>query len=133
MFHLNRNNKSHHRNRGIREHRAYSVNLPSQQMVEAADYVGLASGKATDNSKVFETFFGEVENAPLIRACPIAMECRLVEVFDTPTHHVFVGEVAASTSPRSNPCCSAIRWALVSEYRATIIPEGSLKTKFSVQ
>ena len=88
--------KSHYSNRGIREHRAFSVNLPSQQMVEAADYVGLVSGKAADKSKVFETFFGEVENAPLIKDCPVAMECRLVETLDTPTYEVFVGEVVAT-------------------------------------
>jgi len=37
--------------------------------VEATDWCGLHSGKRTDKSKVFETFAGELENAPMIKAC----------------------------------------------------------------
>lgn len=89
-------NKAHHSNRGIREHRTFSVNLPSRAMVEVADFVGLVSGKSEDKSQLFETFFGELGTAPLIKACPVAMECRLVETVDTATHDVFVGEIVAT-------------------------------------
>lgn len=88
--------KAHFSNRGIREHRTFSVNLPSQDMVTVADYVGLVSGKAKDKSKLFETFSGELKNAPLIKNCPVAMECRLVDTVDVRTHDVFVGEVVAT-------------------------------------
>ncbi len=89
-------NKAHHSNQGIRENRTFSVNLPSQDLVEKADFVGLVSGKSRDKSKVFETFFGELGTAPLIKDCPVAMECRLVDTVVTPTHDVFVGEIAAT-------------------------------------
>jgi flavin reductase (DIM6/NTAB) family NADH-FMN oxidoreductase RutF len=88
--------KGHFSNRGIREHRTFSVNLPSQDMVVVADYVGLVSGKAKDKSHLFETFTGELENAPMIKGCPVAMECRLVGTVDTKSHDVFVGEIAAT-------------------------------------
>jgi flavin reductase (DIM6/NTAB) family NADH-FMN oxidoreductase RutF len=88
--------KGHYSNRGIREQKTFSVNLPSQDMVVAADWVGLVSGKSKDKSQVFETFFGELATAPLIKSCPVAMECRLVQTVDTPTHDVFVGEIAAT-------------------------------------
>lgn len=45
---------------------------------------------------VFETFFGELKTAPLIKNCPVAMECRLVETIDVKTHDVFVGEIVAT-------------------------------------
>ena len=88
--------KSHYTNRGIHANRTFSVNLPSQDMMVEADWVGLVSGKSTDKSTVFETFFGKLETAPLIKRCPVAMECRLVEVVPTATHDVFVGEIAAT-------------------------------------
>jgi flavin reductase (DIM6/NTAB) family NADH-FMN oxidoreductase RutF len=88
--------KAHYTNQGIRAHKTFSVNLPSQAMVMEADYIGLVSGKQTDKSMVFETFFGELQTAPLIKQCPVAMECRLREVVDTPTHDVFIGEVVAT-------------------------------------
>jgi flavin reductase (DIM6/NTAB) family NADH-FMN oxidoreductase RutF len=88
--------KSHYTNQGIRENKTFSVNLPSQAMVVEADYVGLVSGRQVDKSGVFETFFGELQTAPLIRNCPLAMECRLREVVDTPAHDVFIGEVVAT-------------------------------------
>ena len=34
---------------------------------EKTDYVGLILGHNTDKSKVFKTFFGKVDKAPLIR------------------------------------------------------------------
>jgi flavin reductase (DIM6/NTAB) family NADH-FMN oxidoreductase RutF len=88
--------KAHFSNKGIRENRTFSVNLPSQDMVTVADYCGLFSGKSEDKSKLFEIFFGELQTAPLIKSCPVAMECRLVETVDTRTHDVFVGEIVAT-------------------------------------
>jgi flavin reductase (DIM6/NTAB) family NADH-FMN oxidoreductase RutF len=88
--------RSHYTNQGIHENKTFSVNLPSQAMVVEADYIGLVSGKQVDKSGVFETFFGELHTAPLIRNCPVAMECRLHHVVDTPTHELFIGEVAAT-------------------------------------
>jgi len=88
--------KVHYSNIGIREHKTFSVNLPSEDMVTVADYVGLVSGKSVDKAKLFDCFFGQLETAPIIRTCPLAMECRLVDTVDSPTHDIFVGEVVAT-------------------------------------
>ena len=85
--------KVHHTNAGIRENRAFSVNIPSENLVVETDYVGIVSGKKTDKSGVFEIFYGEVEHAPMIKACPLNMECRLFDTYDTPTHDLFIGEI----------------------------------------
>jgi flavin reductase (DIM6/NTAB) family NADH-FMN oxidoreductase RutF len=85
--------KAHHTNRGILEHREFSVNIPSEGQVVETDYVGLVSGRNTDKSAVFELFRGELEHAPLIASCPVCMECRLDRVIDFASHDVFVGEV----------------------------------------
>jgi flavin reductase (DIM6/NTAB) family NADH-FMN oxidoreductase RutF len=88
--------KVHHTNIGIRENKTFSVNIPSQDSIVAVDYVGLVSGNKTDKSAVFETFFGELKTAPLIKSCPLSMECRLYDTYDLKTHDVFIGEVIAT-------------------------------------
>ena len=40
-------NKAHYTNAGIKENRAFSVNIPSIGLVEETDYCGLVSGKNT--------------------------------------------------------------------------------------
>ncbi len=86
-------NKSHYTNSGIVKHGEFSVNIPGEALMERTDYVGLVSGKNTDKSSVFTLFKGQLEHAPLIAECPVAMECRLHQVLDFTTHEIFVGEV----------------------------------------
>jgi flavin reductase (DIM6/NTAB) family NADH-FMN oxidoreductase RutF len=86
-------NKTHFTNYGIKENKTFSVNIPSIEMVKETDYCGLVSGKTTDKSGVFECFYGDLKTAPMIKKCPINMECRLVQIVDLPRHDVFVGEI----------------------------------------
>ena len=85
--------KPHYTNPGIKENKAFGVNIPSEKLVAETDYVGLVSGKKTDKSDLFDTFYGEVANAPLIKQCPVNMACRLYDTYDTPTHDLFIGEI----------------------------------------
>ncbi len=59
-------------------------------MLVKADYVGMASGKDVDKSEVFEYFNGALENATLIKNAPIAIECELVDIYETSTHDNFI-------------------------------------------
>ena len=89
-------NKAHFTNAGIRENKAFSVNVPGRGLMVETDYAGLVSGKDTDKSGLFEVFYGETPHAPLIKACPVCMECRLHEVLDYGRHEIFVGEIMAT-------------------------------------
>ena len=93
--------KTHYTNSGIKANKTFSVNMPSQDMVVEADYVGLVSGRDTDKSTVFEVVFGELQTAPMIKNCPISMECRLHDTVDLPTHDVFIGEIVATYAEES--------------------------------
>jgi flavin reductase (DIM6/NTAB) family NADH-FMN oxidoreductase RutF len=93
--------KAHHTNPGIKENKAFGVNIPSEDLVVETDYVGLVSGKKKDKSQLFEIFYGEIENAPLIKQCPINMECRLYDTYDTPTHDLFIGEIVETYADES--------------------------------
>lgn len=85
--------KAHYTNTGIKENKVFSVNIPSENLVAETDYVGLVTGKKVDKSTLFEMFYGELEDAPMITRCPVNMACRLHDTYDTPTHDLFIGEI----------------------------------------
>jgi flavin reductase (DIM6/NTAB) family NADH-FMN oxidoreductase RutF len=86
-------NKAHYTNSGIKENGTFSVNIPSVDMVKKTDFCGLVSGREVNKGELFENFFGRLKTAPMIKECPINMECRLSRTFDFPNHDVFVGEI----------------------------------------
>ncbi len=90
--------KRHHTNKGIREHKEFSVNVPGEDLIKPVDYVGLVSGEKVDKSKVFESFFGQLKHAPMIRSCPLTMECKVVNTVDLPADEFFIGEILGAYS-----------------------------------
>jgi flavin reductase (DIM6/NTAB) family NADH-FMN oxidoreductase RutF len=88
-------NQRHYTPAGIQECRAFSVNIPSVDLVAETDYCGLVSGRERDKSDVFRVFYGELGSAPMIEQCPVCMECRLVDIVTLPSHHLCLGEVMA--------------------------------------
>ncbi|MCP4373805.1 MAG: flavin reductase family protein [Deltaproteobacteria bacterium] len=85
--------KSYYTNSGVKEHETFSINIPSVDMVKETEYCGLVSGKNVDKARLFDNFYGELTTAPMIRECPINMECKLLTTIDLPRHNVFVGEI----------------------------------------
>ncbi|HUW64458.1 MAG TPA: flavin reductase family protein [Spirochaetia bacterium] len=86
--------KAHHTNAGIKENGTFSVNIPSAEMVKITDYCGLHSGAETDKSSLFEVFYGQLQTAPMIRECPLNMECKLVQTLDLGDNNdLFIGEI----------------------------------------
>jgi flavin reductase (DIM6/NTAB) family NADH-FMN oxidoreductase RutF len=84
---------SHYTNRGIHENREFSINIPSQSMLEITDYAGLVSGEKVDKSGLFPVEHGSLVHAPLIANCPVSMELRLFQVVTLGQHEVFIGEL----------------------------------------
>ena len=87
---------SRYTNIGIKENGYFSVNIPSEEQMQKTDYVGLVSGRNTDKSTIFNSFFGSVDKAPLIEECPVNMLCKLVKTTDLPNRDIFFGEVLES-------------------------------------
>ena len=85
-------NNVHHTHRGIKENKTYSINFPSTDMVEVTDYCGIRSGKKMDKSGLFEVFYGET-GAPMIKDCPLTIECTLYETVSLPTNALYIGEI----------------------------------------
>jgi flavin reductase (DIM6/NTAB) family NADH-FMN oxidoreductase RutF len=86
-------NKGHATNAAIRQTGEFSINVPTVDMVAVTDYCGIVSGSKVDKSKLFEVFYGELKSAPLIIACPLNIECKLVQTVDLPTNTLFIGEI----------------------------------------
>jgi flavin reductase (DIM6/NTAB) family NADH-FMN oxidoreductase RutF len=91
-------NKNHYTAKGILENGAFSINFPSTDIIEKTDYCGLVSGRKEDKSELFEVFYGKLEAAPMIKECPLNLECGLVNTIEFPTHYFFVGEILAAYS-----------------------------------
>ncbi len=90
---------SRYTNIGIKETGYFSVNIPSVEQMQKTDYVGLVSGRNTDKSTVFKSFFGSIDKAPLLEApmieeCPVNMVCKLIKTAtDIPDRDIYFGEV----------------------------------------
>ena len=84
---------SHYTNRGIHEHGEFSINSPSQTMLQLTDYAGLVSGEKVDKSRLFTLERGSLSHAPLIADCPVSMELKLSQTVQLGQHEVFIGEV----------------------------------------
>ena len=85
--------KRHHTNKGIREHKEFGISIPGVDLMKAVDYVGLVSGAEVDKSKIFESFYGQLQYAPMIRDCPVTLECKVVTTVDLPISEFIIGEV----------------------------------------
>lgn len=86
-------NKSHYTNQGIRASQKLSINLVSREMLPKADYVGSVSGASVDKSGVFEYHWGE-NGTPIIDASPLAMECDVVDTYESEGFDNFICSVA---------------------------------------
>jgi flavin reductase (DIM6/NTAB) family NADH-FMN oxidoreductase RutF len=86
----------HYTPKGIEETKTFSVNIPSSALLEKTDYCGLVSGEKIDKSHVFDVFYGSLKTAPMIKECPVTLECRLIRTVPLPTNTLFIGEIAGA-------------------------------------
>jgi flavin reductase (DIM6/NTAB) family NADH-FMN oxidoreductase RutF len=89
---------SRHTHKGISQNMAFSVNIPSVDLVREADYCGIISGARVDKVEDcrFGVFYGKLENAPLIEQCPVNLECQVVHTLNLGSHTLFVGRIEES-------------------------------------
>lgn len=86
-------NHSRHTLKGIQEKGTFSINVPSTELVRKVDFCGIYSGRKKDKSEMFDVFYGDLRTAPLIRECPVNLECKLAHSLDLGSHSLVVGEI----------------------------------------
>ena len=85
--------KMRHTHAGIVAGGTFSVNVPSVEQVRVVDYCGIYSGRKNDKAALFEIFYGDLENVPLISECPLNLECRVIHTLEIGSHDLVVGEI----------------------------------------
>jgi flavin reductase (DIM6/NTAB) family NADH-FMN oxidoreductase RutF len=82
----------------IKKSGEFAVNVPPLSILKEMDYCGVASGKNVD--KFSTTGLTQVPaakiKAPLIRECPINLECLVRQLVSLGSHDLFLGEVVAA-------------------------------------
>ena len=82
-------------NRLIRDSKEFVVNIPPTNIIRETDYCGVTSGNDTDKfskTKLTPEPADKVK-PPLIRECPVNIECKLKDIISLGTHDLFLGEI----------------------------------------
>ena len=86
-----------HSYRMIKESGEFVINLVTEQLVKAADYCGVRSGRDVDKFKEMRLEKAEAEkiHAPMILNSPVNIECKVTECKELGSHHMFLATVEA--------------------------------------
>lgn len=80
---------------GIMENKAFTVSIPSENHIKAADYFGITSGKDEDKFQAtcLTPVRSELVPAPYVGEFPVVLECKLLNSLEVGLHTMFVGEI----------------------------------------
>lgn len=81
----------------IKDTMEFVVNLTTEELAYATDYCGVRSGRDVDKFKemgLTPEQAAEVK-APLIKESPVNIECKVKEILELGSHHMFLAEVVA--------------------------------------
>jgi len=75
--------------------RAFTISIPSEAQVRAADYFGMVSGRSVDKFAAarLTPVRSDLVDAPYVQEFPMVLECRLAHTIELGLHTQFVGEI----------------------------------------
>lgn len=81
----------------LKETGEFVINLTTEDLAFATDYCGVRSGRDVDKFK--ETGLtrenARFVQAPMIQEAPVSIECRVKEIKELGSHHMFIADVLA--------------------------------------
>ena len=81
----------------IRESGEFVINLTTRRLVRATDYCGVRSGRTYD--KFADCHLtperADFVNCPMIKESPVNLECRVTQILELGSHHMFLADVVA--------------------------------------
>jgi flavin reductase (DIM6/NTAB) family NADH-FMN oxidoreductase RutF len=79
----------------LTKRQAFTINLPSEDQVKQADYIGLISGRTADKFKAtkLKATKSKLVDAPCVKEFPLVLECKVVAETDLGIYTQFIGEV----------------------------------------
>jgi flavin reductase (DIM6/NTAB) family NADH-FMN oxidoreductase RutF len=76
----------------------FVINLTTSRLAQVTDYCGVRSGRDVDKWKETGLHAGKsvsLLHAPIIEESPVNIECRVTEIKELGSHHMFLAEVGA--------------------------------------
>ena len=83
----------------IRDTKEFVINLTTEKLAYATDYCGVRSGKEVDKFEQMKLtpLESRFVKAPGIAESPVNIECRVTQIIELGSHHMFLAEVAGVT------------------------------------
>jgi len=81
----------------ISKTKEFVVNIPTEEMAAQVDYCGTVSGRQVDKFQGANLTPEPASKVrpPLIKECPVNIECRVKETLSLGAHDLFIGEILA--------------------------------------
>jgi hypothetical protein len=77
----------------------FSINIPNTRMLKITDFIGMNSGEKVDKAALFDLFYGELGNAPMIMETPLNLECKLIDLINLNNgSEIYIGEIVQTYS-----------------------------------
>lgn len=88
---------SRHSYKMLKDTGEFVINLTTEKLAFATDYCGVRSGKDVDKFEKLKLTKEKADfvSAPMIGESPVSIECRVKEVLELGSHHMFLAEVLA--------------------------------------
>ena len=79
----------------IKESKEFVINLTTEKLVKATDWCGVRTGAKFDKFKEMNLHKEKAKyvKCPLIKESPVSIECKVKEIKELGSHHVFIAEV----------------------------------------
>ena len=79
----------------IKENMEFVINLTDEKLAFATDWCGVRSGRQVDKFKEMHLTKEKANHVkcPIIKESPVAIECKVKEIRELGSHHMFVAEV----------------------------------------
>lgn len=81
----------------LRDTKEFVINLTTEKLAFATDYCGVRSGRDVDKFKEMKLTKEKADfvQAPMILESPVSIECRVREIHELGSHHMFLADVLA--------------------------------------
>lgn len=79
----------------IKDNKEFVINLTNEKLAYATDWCGVKTGAKVDKFKEMHLTKekGEFVKCPIIKESPVAIECKVKEIREFGSHHMFIAEV----------------------------------------
>ena len=88
---------SRHSYKLIKERGEFAINLTTEKLVRSADFCGIYTGAKVNKFEKCDLHKEEASeiSCPLIAESPLSLECKVTDVIELGSHHMFLADIVA--------------------------------------